>query len=272
MAARDSGLAAALTSLLVVAGCESGTDSPSAESAAAPECDPTLPSSDSFLLTSSWECGGVSSVEWLLVVDVDWTDLTPLGCLCAVVHLELGDLPGLVAFDGLHDSSALEGVYVRDVPALQTLDPLGELPNLHTIGISGHTGFRDLAGLGPLTRLEGLYISEAWDLTSLRGLDNVEFIQEAELTVSSLRGLEGLTEVGTFEAHLTTWPAGLEGLRVGNRVVLWFEDSVIVSDLSPLEGFESGTLRLQGNYDADACTALGAHYEAEGRDVSLACM
>lgn len=158
------------------------------------------------------------------VRETDWTDLSPLSCLCDVpVDLQISHNAELTSLRGLdHLTRVGFTFYLGDNPALRDLQGLTDVPEMHTIYLWDMEGLQSLDGFPRATRLGELDLRwlpaltdfqamERWieidtslhleqldqfdDLAPLRNLTSVPILTLNELPIRSLEGLDSLNSV-----------------------------------------------------------------------------
>ncbi len=168
---------------------------------------------------------------------------------------------GLADLSGLSNLQSVEALFLRGL-AVETLEPLGQLQSLESLGISECHELRNLAGLENVRELERVTIERNAALRSLQGFPALDTLYG--LNVAYNPGLRDITALASLRRVYTMKLAGrrisdlaplaeLESLQV-----LALEDVGVV-DLSPLDEVQGLTeASLRGLPDLERLEGLGA--------------
>jgi len=161
----------------------------------------------------------LGKLPMLRTIGAEWGMIGPtlneLGELREVVTWQLGD-SDLHAF---RDHVELRRLVVKDAPALQTLDGVGDLPALEVLGVVGAPRLHDISDAAGLAAT--LRELELEDGRSLDAIDDVESLVNLQFM--------GVSECGDVESFAPL--AGLERLEV---LYAYGSTRVVDRDLSPL--------------------------------------
>lgn len=137
-----------------------------------------------------------------------------------------GSNPSLTSLNGLGGVTSLRTLGIWSTKSLTSLGGLNNLTDAKTVLLYNVDGLTSLAGLDGLTTVDSLMLMYSDGLTSLAGLGALESaggVMMAGLSLSSLRGLEGLSTLdGLYLSRMTKLNSltGLEGLSTIGEVQL----------------------------------------------------
>ncbi len=224
-------------------------------------------------------CADFNGVDGsLTIADADWSDLSPLSCLCTVGgNLVVRDDPNLATLAGLERLQsvtgrltlrALDGLTDVDLPALRrvggrlTVEPNADLRSVRAPELV-YAGSVSIQYAPPLASLSfpalvdiekdlSLYGSESLrDLggfAALRRVGGVVYLDEVDAIVS-LTGLEALREVGSLEIVDGDQLASLAGINLtAVPGILLLDGNPALSSVLALQPLRTvGTLDLRDN-------------------------
>lgn len=135
-----------------------------------------------------------------------WIEVSPITNLEQVSYgghidyLKLKDLPNLNSLNGLQELPRLGRLNIDNVPNLQNLNALDGLSELRKIEFRDLDQFSDFSGLINVSVSERIQLIDLPALSSLNGLQATTSLNELHLwklpALTNLQGLNNLTEVG----------------------------------------------------------------------------
>lgn len=137
-------------------------------------------------------------------------------------------------------------------PSMENLDGLSALTELENVFL-GVGQLTDLHGLEGVSELENLGIYGQSELSTLRGLDAIEAIND-EIFVGDCDGLSDLSGLGALEAASMVSLQGNDGLTdlrgldaLGSTYLLWLDDNSRMRSLRGLDSLADGfALHVEG--------------------------
>lgn len=211
----------------------------------------------------------------LSVYETGLTDLSALGCLCAVGgDVQIGDEPALMSLAGLEGLENAPGdVYLRSLDSLLSLEGLAGLRRVGgDLLLSNLPRLSELGGMQRIEWVEGkLLIQQADMLADLDGLPSLKRVYgEVVLTENSgMVRLDGLAAVTIGGLDVRDNPAlvaigRLEGSLIDGNVTITGNDAL--ADLAGFAGIHdvSGFFLLQDNPSLVDLTGLDALQRVDG--------
>ncbi len=195
-------------------------------------------------------------------------NLAQFSSLKAVGGLSLSKMDSLENVVGLEKIDTVAGdMVVFQCPRLQNLTGLDNLEVVSGDLSLSENGFKNLGGLEKLTRAEVVNINSCGSLTDISALKKARFFRMLNiiynLELASLSGLEGLDSIGKAGltvalCHKLKTLEGLDNLKTVGKLNIWGNDLLQSLDgLGSLEAVET-QIRIAYNQSLESLHALAA--------------
>lgn len=165
---------------------------------------------------------GLTSIRRVIHLIIDSTGLTSLGGLESLDTVEfilnISRNDHLIDLSGLEAVTDVNGLYVSDNAALQSLQGLGSLKRLHNLSIEYCPSLINLTGMPALETLDALYLGNNTQLTDLSGIEQITLLENdlaiySNPLLASLQGLQAIEKIRNIDIRGNSSLLNMSGLE-----------------------------------------------------------